>query len=67
MNCTECERLQAALEETKLEFDEFQNDSRELEAELEKEIADLKTRNNVLNRDLDDLKVVPLIENILNF
>ncbi|KAJ1566991.1 Outer dense fiber protein 3-like protein 2 [Cladochytrium tenue] len=63
-SCAECERLRGELEQLRTEFDEFQNDSshlwdvpnRDYEAELDKEVAELRARNSRLQSDLEAAK-----------
>ncbi|KND03988.1 uncharacterized protein SPPG_01436 [Spizellomyces punctatus DAOM BR117] len=53
------EELQATkeeLEDSKRMFDEFQQDSKDLEAELEREIEELRNGNAKLRKDYEDLK-----------
>jgi hypothetical protein len=61
-----CEELEAALNETRSALDEFQLSSRELEAELERELenmekqyTDAKRQKERLRMESDDWKVPP--------
>ncbi|KAJ3160055.1 NADH:ubiquinone oxidoreductase [Irineochytrium annulatum] len=54
--CPNCDALRKELEEAQKEFDEFQSDSREYEAELDKEVTDLKKRNQAISRELEELR-----------
>ncbi|KAJ3105264.1 acetyl-coenzyme-A carboxylase [Phlyctochytrium planicorne] len=54
--CSNCDALREELEETKRDFEEFQTESREYEAELDKEVNDVKKRNQQLSRDLEELR-----------
>ncbi|KAJ3416711.1 hypothetical protein HDV05_000541 [Chytridiales sp. JEL 0842] len=54
--CERCIELEAELEETRREFDDFQTDSRELESELEKEITDLKQRYKSLESTFEEFR-----------
>ncbi|KAJ3217079.1 NADH:ubiquinone oxidoreductase [Dinochytrium kinnereticum] len=54
--CSNCDALKTELEESKRDFEEFQTESREYEAELDREVSDLKKRNQQLIRELDEFK-----------